>query len=444
MSLNSRLETFAKNKGDVPVAIVGAGYVARGVLHTLTYTPAVSPKIIVNRSVDRALEALSDLGIRRDQITVSDDVSELEQAIRSGHFAVTQEHKVLASLPVDIVIEATGALDYGTHVILDALEAGKHVVSFNAEVDSLLAYRFHRAADEHGVVYTIADGDQPGALFRLAEQVEAMGFDVRALINCKRHLNLHQDPGTGAAYSARDTTSAKMTTAFGDGTKMQVEQAVVANATGMAPVKRGMNGIKTTVENLTQDIVGLWPENMPHQRHVPESQTKNGVVDYTLGGDFAAGVGIVARHPQGEHHSKAMSLYKMGDGPDYFFFRPYHLVHLELPLTMADIILHREALARVDLPHVATVVAMAKKDLVEGEALDGIGGFCAYGLIDSYEAAVDFLPMALGEYATLTRPVAQDEPIPLNAVQFDESKRVVREWRSLSALWAENLQAKEA
>ena len=439
MGLNSRLENLAKNKGDARVAIVGAGYVARGVLHMLKHTPAMAPGLIVNRSIDRALEALAELGVNQSDVTVSDDPVLLNKAISAGKFAVTQDYRALESVSIDVVIEATGAIDYGTQVILCALTASRHVVSYNAEVDSLLAWRFHRAADKYGVVYTIADGDQPGALLRLAEQVEAMGFEARAMINCKRHLNLHQNPNTGSAYSQRDTTSSRMTTAFGDGTKMQVEQAVVANATGMAPARRGMHGVKSTIDTLVQDTRSLWPETMPQQSHVPDSQISNGVVDYTLGGDFAAGVGIVARHPQGQLHAKAMSLYKMGDGPDYFFFRPYHLVHLELPLTMADILLHGEALARVDIPHVASIVAMAKKDLLPGEALDGIGGYCAYGLIDSYEAAREYLPMALSEYATLTKPVNKDQPVPLNSIKLDESKLVVQEWKALTALWTENV-----
>jgi len=435
MSLSTRLKALEAAQGQASIAIVGAGYVAGGVLHTLLQTPAMAPTVVVARSADKALAVVEKLGINRADILVSSDPVAISAAIKAGQFVITDDHQVLASIPVDIVIEATGALEYGTRVILAALRAGKHVVSYNAEVDSLLAFRFHREADEHKVIYTIADGDQPGALLRLSEQVEAMGFDITALINCKRHLNLHQNPSSGADYSARDATSNRMTTSFGDGTKMQIEQAVVANATGMAPSIRGMEGIKTTLETITEDVKGLWPEESDVQRHIPASEHVNGVVDYTLGGDFGAGVGVVARHPHAQHHCKALSLYKMGEGPDYFFFRPYHLVHLELPLTIADLLLHGEALARVDTPHVANVVAMAKKDLGAGEVLDGIGGYCAYGLIESLDKAADLLPIALSGYATTIGAVAQDQPIRLDAVTLDESKVVVQEWLALMKLW---------
>ena len=297
------------------------------------------------------------------------------------------------------------------------LDAGKHVVSFNAECDALLAWLFHERARANDVIYTIADGDQPGVLFRLQQEVERMGFEVTASLNCKRHLNVHQNPETGASYAARDTTSSHMTTAFGDGTKMQVEQAVVANATGMIPDKRGMHGIESTVANAHIDIPAIL--SAPWR------------VDFTLGGDFGAGVGIVARHPNHDLHKQAMSFYKMGDGPDYFFFRPYHLVHLEIPMTIAELILDHEPLATVDAPHVAEVMAIAKKNLSMGEDLDCIGGFSAYGHIDTAENAAGYLPVGLIEYATITSPVAQDEPIPLDSISLDETKTIVREWKKM-------------
>ncbi len=416
MGIWDRLRRHAESKGDASVAVVGAGYVGTGCVHAIAQSPAMRPSLVVNRNTTRAIEALTSMGVAEADIVVSDDLETLRSAIRSGTPAVAPHASVIADLPIDIVVEATGALDYGTETILAALQSGRHVVSFNAECDALLAWRFHQVARANGVVYTIADGDQPGVEFRLMQQVEAMGFEVTAALNCKRHLNVHQNPESGAGYAARDTTSAHMTTAFGDGTKMQVEQAVVANATGFIPDVRGMHGIESTVADAHIDI--------------PAALSAPGRVDFTLAGDFGAGVGVVARHPDGPLHEKAMRFYKMGDGPDYFFFRPYHLVHLEIPLTIAELLLDREPLATVDAPHVAEVVAIAKKDLSAGERLDGIGGFCAYGHIDTAAGAAGMLPVGLVEYATATADVAIDQPIPLDAVTLADNT-VVREWTAL-------------
>ncbi len=413
-----RLRRHESEHGPEPIAVIGAGYVATGVVHALEQAPGMRPAIVVNRNPDRAVAAYTALGHPADEIVVSDDRTALVDAIEQGRPCVATHASIVTELPVGLVVEATGAIDYGTTTILAALDAGKHVVSFNAECDALLAYVFHQRAARAGVVYTIADGDQPGVLFRLQQQVEAMGFEVQAMLNCKRHLDVHQNPETGAGYAARDTTSAKMTTAFGDGTKMQVEQAVVANATGLVPDVRGMHGIVSTVATAAVDI--------------PAALSAPGRVDFTLGGDFGAGVGIIGRHPRGELHEKAMRFYKMGDGPDYFFFRPYHLVHLEIPATIADVILDGEPLAVVERPHVAEVVAMAKKSLVPGDRLDGIGGFCAYGHIDTAAAAAGHLPVGLVDYATVVEPIAVDAPIPLSAVELDTGAAVVRHWLELS------------
>ena len=420
MGIWQRLQKRADSAGDAPIAVVGAGYVGTGVVHTIAQSPGMRPSLIVNRNTDRGVTALTKMGVGVDDVLVSDSVEELTNAIRAGIPAVTPNAAIIVDLPIDIVVEATGALDYGTQTILAMLDAGKHVVSFNAECDALLGWLFHERARASDVIYTIADGDQPGVLFRLQQQVEAMGFEAIASLNCKRHLNVHQNPETGAGYAARDTTSAHMTTSFGDGTKMQVEQAVVANATGMIPDKRGMHGIESTVATAAVDI--------------PAILKNPGRVDFTLGGDFGAGVGIVGRHPNHELHQQAMGFYKMGDGPDYFFFRPDHLVHLEVPLTIAELLLDNEPLVTIDAPHVAEVVAIAKKDLAAGEDLDCIGGFSAYGHIDTAENAAGYLPVGLVEYASMTAPVAQDEPIPLSAVALDESTTIVREWRAMHDL----------
>lgn len=418
MSVRERLLSYEASHGECAVAVVGAGYVGTGVIHTLLRTPGVRPAIVANRHTDRALNALVAAGVPADSILVSDVVGDLRDAIAAGRPAVTSQATLLPELPVDLMIEATGAIDFGTEVTLAALDAKQDVISFNAECDALLGATFHQRAQRNGVVYSIADGDQPGVQFRLMNEVTSMGFDVSALVNCKRYMDVHQTPTSGAGYAQRDTTSAKMTTAFGDGTKMQIEQAVVANATGFVPASRGMNGIESSVADAAVDM---------HQILGTER-----LVDFTLGGDFGAGVGVLASHPDHELHERAMRLYKMGDGPSYFFFRPYHLVHLELPMTLADVVLDRKPLASVSGKHPTEVVALTKSSLEAGTEMDGIGGFAAYGLIDTADGAEGLLPIALSEFAVTTRSLSKDEPVPLDAVEMDMTKTVVREWLSLN------------
>lgn len=420
----TRLQQHAKHYGDTGVAVIGAGYVGTGIVQVLANTPTVHPSVIVARDTAKAVNAFVSIGYKKADIVVSNDVATLNNAIAQGTPAITEQVELVTELLIGIVVEATGAINYAAQVITASLNARKHVISFNAEADALLGWSFHRTAETNGVIYTIADGDQPGVMLRLQQEIESMGFEASALINCKRHLNLYQNPETGSGFTARDTTSAKMTTSFGDGTKMQVENAVVANATGMLPIKRGMTGFKTSQEAAAKDIAAGLDDGC--------------YVDFTWGGDFGAGVAAMGRHPDYALHKKAMSLYKMGDGPDYFFFKPYHLVHLELPATLCSILVDGEPLGRVSEPHVCEVLAIAKKPLNADDDLDGIGGFAAYGHIDTVDGAEGCLPIGLLDFAQLNSAVEIDQPIPLASVTLDLSIVAVQMWLAQQKHWGRN------
>jgi predicted homoserine dehydrogenase-like protein len=195
---------------------------------------------------------------------------------------------------------------------------------------------------------------------------------------------------------------------------MQIENAVVANATGLIPDRRGMHGVRTTLEHACDDIMAIL--------------SQRGVVEFTLGGDFGGGVGVVGYAEDAEMVQPYLRYSKMGNGPDYFFFRPYHLIHFEVPVTIAEVTLDHHGLGHVDEP-VAEVVAVAKRDLRPGERLDGIGGFTCYGQIDTAKGAEGLLPIGLAEHARMRRPVAQDEPIALDDTELDESAEIVKQRR---------------
>lgn len=407
------------------VALLGAGYVAGGVIDIIEATPGFRVVLVINRTTEKAVKLLESKGVEAPDIVCSDDVADLKAALESGKTAVSSEYSVVSQLGVDVFIEATGAIDYGTSAILHCLDSGIDVLSYNAEADSLFGFEFARRAAKQGCVYSIADGDQPGVQLRLKQECELMGFDVTAMYNCKRYLDVHQSPDSGSQYSARDMTSAVMTTSFGDGTKMQIEQCVVANICNFKPLKRGMVGVETTLEEA--------PATLP-----AALGSEVGVVEYTLAGDFGAGVGVVGRHRQAERHKRALGLYKMGDGPDYFFFKPFHLVHLELPQTLFDLVVSRSSLGNVTEPNVTQVIAVAKKALAAEEKLDCIGGFSAYGHIASAADSEGLLPICLVEYARMLKPVKKDAPIPLSAVELDTSIAAVKLWLTHQHEWQRN------
>lgn len=240
MSVWGRLRRLEGEGRPARVAVVGAGYVGQGLVHRLERTPGLRAALVVNRSLRAGVEAYERVGHARRHIVVSDEPGELAEAIDGFRPAVTTAAGILPTMTeIDVVVEATGAVDHGATVMLSCLEAGKNVISVNAEVDATIGHLLHHVAKESGAVYTISDGDQPGGLLRQIELAEGMGFEVVAAVNCKRHLDVRQTPATSAPYAERDGTSLAVTTSAGDGTKMQIECAVVANVAGLPPTGVG-------------------------------------------------------------------------------------------------------------------------------------------------------------------------------------------------------------
>ena len=409
---SSRLEAWHAEGGRARPAIVGAGFIGRGLAYHLARTPGMQPPLIVNRTVARAHRVLVDAGYAPSSIVISDAPEVLGQALAEGRPAVTSDVSLVTELDVDVLVEATGAMGYGVEAMLTALRAGIHVVSLNAEVDALLGHLLHAEAAAGGAVYTIADGDQPGVLLRMLDEVRGFGLRPVGTVNCKRNLDVHQDPERSRAYAARDNTSVAMTTAFGDGTKMHIENVVVANVTGLLPRPLGTDGVRTTVAEIADDVATLgWDPGWVH---------------YTLGGDFAGGVVVLAASDQPELDAPYLRYGKLGGGPLYPFFRPYHLIHLEVPATILQVVAERRPLGEPTSLPVADCVAIAKRDLMAGQTLEGIGGGACYGVAAPTSETGDLLPVGLAEHATLVRPVARDAPIRRHDVELDDTAELVR------------------
>jgi predicted homoserine dehydrogenase-like protein len=378
--------------------------------------------MVIARSPAQAELALRAAGHDPSQIVTSDDPSVLSQAISDGRVTVSTDPRVLIEVPdVEVVVEATGDVSYGALVSLSAIGGGKHLVSLNYETDATVGPLLAAIARSRGVVYTGSDGDQPGVMMRLYDYVRGIGLDVVAAVNCKGFLDRHATPETIAPWAESQGTSPKMTTAFTDGTKMNVENASVANATGLTPEKRGMHGVETTLSHALEDFKVVLNET--------------GVVEYTLGGDFGSGVFIIASGADPELAAPYLSYLKMGLGPWYLFFRPWHLVQFETPLSIAEAALDGMATIAPGDRLVAQVVAMAKRDLSAGHAIDGIGGFDVYGEIDTADNAAGLLPIGLADQCVATRAVQSDRPIALDAVELSHSP-LVRLWEAQHRLSA--------
>jgi predicted homoserine dehydrogenase-like protein len=218
--------------------------------------------------------------------------------------------------------------------------------------------------------------------------------------NIKGMIDPYRTPETQRAFAEANKQQVKMITSFADGTKIAMEMAVVANATGFTVGTRGMYGPRCGHAN---EAAGLFPT---------EQLLGGGLVDYILGAEPGPGVFIIG-YDENPIRQKYMDYFKMGKGPFYVFYTPYHLPHIEAPLTAARAALFADpSITPLDGP-VCEVITLAKRPLRAGEVLDGIGGFSCYGVLDNATVARrdGLLPMGLAEGCRLTRDIPRDQPI---------------------------------
>ena len=396
--VDTALEKRQREGNPIRVGIVGAGYMGRGIaLQILSACPGIRVAVISNRTVSEAERAYHEAGI--DSVQQVQTVTELERAIAENQLAVTDNALLLCEAKgIDALIEATGEIEFGACVVLTAIEHRKHVVLMNAELDATVGPILKVYADRAGVVFTNADGDQPGVIMNLLRFVKAIGYSPVLAGNIKGLQDPYRTPETQRQFAAQHFQKPPMVTSFADGTKISMEMAVVANATGFRVGKRGMYGPRCKHVN---EAIELFPR---------EELLRGGLVDYVLGAEPGPGVFVIGynEHPIKQ---KYMQYFKMGDGPFYLFYVPYHLPHLEVPLTVARAVLFQDAtIAPLGAP-VCDVITAAKRDLRAGESLDGIGGFTSYGVIENSEVcrAEGLLPMGLSEGCRVKRNTRRDQ-----------------------------------
>ncbi len=400
----------------IRVGMIGAGFMGRGIaLQILNYVPGMQLVAIANRSTEGAERAYREAGVEDSREVNS--VSDLENNIRSGKYSYTDKAELLCEADaVDALIEVTGTVEYAVRHVLKAIDHKKHVILMNAELDGTLGPILKTYADKAGVVFTASDGDQPGVEGNLYRFVRSIGLKPVLCGNIKGLHDPYRNPTTQEGFAKKWGQNPSMVTSFADGTKISFEQAIVANATGMGVGKRGMFGPSvepgTPLKTVAND---LYPREALLEG--------DGIVDYVVGAEPGPGVFVLGTHdhPQQKHY---LNLYKLGEGPFYLFYTPYHLCHFEVPLTVGRAVLFSDAaLAPAGEPRVE-VIAAAKTDLRAGSTLDGLGCYTTYGLCENYSVARDrnLLPIGIAEGCRLKRDIGKDACITYDDVELPEDR----------------------
>lgn len=398
----------------VRVGLVGAGQMGSGFIAQIARQKGVDITAVADIAVDRAVAALANAGIT--DVKQSGDLAELASAIEAGGRVVVNDALALPKLPVDIIIECSGVPEIAAKVALASLLGGKHVALMTVEADVTVGLLLARIAAQTGSIYTVCRGDEPVECLKLVEYVEDIGLEV-VLAGKGKNNPLNQE---ATAASLTEEASAKgmnprMLCSFVDGTKTMIEMAALANAADLQLTKRSMYGPPATVPTL-QDIFKPVEDGGILEQ--------SGVVDYATG-PVAPGVFVVAKATDPVVHEE-LSYLKLGEGPYFAFYRPYHLASVEAVLSIGEVMIDRQpSLAPVAWN--ADVSAMAKRDLKVGEKIDGIGGEHVYGdAVPASEArAGRELPIGLASAGTLIRDVAKGTAITYDDVSLDETKTIV-------------------
>jgi len=391
----------------IKVAMVGAGYMARGIaLQILSAMPGIQLCAISNRTLANAERAYRDADA--EVSATVETVAQLDQAIRDQRYVITDDPMLLCQAGgIEAIIETTGDVELGARVAFEAIRNGKHIILMNAEVDASIGPILKVHADRAGVVYTYTDGDEPGVAMNLFRFVQSMGYKPVMLGQIKGFLNRYRNPDTQKEFAEKHQQKAAMVASFADGSKLALEAAIMGNGAGFVPALRGMHGHACTH---VKDLL---------TKFKPEDFAAGGFVDFALGGEPHTG-GFVMVYDDHPIKKKYMSYFKFGDGPLYMFYTPYHLAHMQLPHSVARAVLFNDpTLTPIGAP-VCDTVSIAKRDLKAGERLDGMGGFTCYGLVDSYVNCRrnDDLPIALSLDCVLKRDVPKDQPISYRDVEL--------------------------
>ncbi|UZR92620.1 NAD(P)H-dependent oxidoreductase [Chondrinema litorale] len=410
--VDNALNKREKENNPIKVGLIGAGEMAKGMMNQIVkYTPGMVISATYNRTVSKAQAAYEYVGLKEYKLV--ETTAELEDAIKAGIPAITSNADALCEAEgLDILVEVTGTIEFAAKVMLKAMDHGKHILSFNAEIDATLGPILKHKADIAGVKYSVGDGDQPGVTLNLYRFVKSMGFEPLLCGNIKGLQDHYRTPETQKSFAAQWDMTPEMVTSFADGTKISFEQACIANATGMKVATRGMYGhhSKEHIDDLT------------HLYDIDEMKELGGIVDYVVGPKPGPGVFIYATTDD-PWSAKYLKYGKLGDGPLYSFYVPYHLLFFETAISIARMIDFDDIILAPKAGPVVEVVATAKFDLKAGETIDGLGGFKSYGVCENYDTAraERLLPMGLADGCVLKKDLPQDKEITFDDVEFDPS-----------------------
>lgn len=392
---------YRQKSGDcIQVGLVGAGAMGLGIAWQIARTPGMELAFIADLNLSAAENAQAVYGKNVPLFTDADQALDNYQ------------------IKLDVLVEATNTISAAARYCLKAIHRKAHVVLMNAEVDLLLGPYLQHEAKKHNVVVTSDAGDQHGVLMRMIEEIQMWGFDIVQAGNIKGFLDRYATAEAKKEIAKKLNLNLIQCIAYTDGTKLNIEMALIANGANLIPAIPGMKGPKA---DHVKEALNLFDF---------DSYPKQGCVDYILGAQPGGGVYVVGKC-EDRFQAGYLNYYKIENNfPYYLFYRPYHLCHLETPRAIALAALWNKAVLTPE-SRITDVYAYAKQDVASGHKIDhGIGGDHCYGLIHECKKADmnNYIPIGLLDTEKndpkpiIKSQLVKDQPITYSDVELAESE----------------------
>jgi len=443
MNLHAMLRARADANNPIRVGLIGAGKFGTMYLSQAARTPGIQIMAIADLDPERARAACARVG------GLDPSAAAFEDARKGGNTHLTDDSMALVAADgIDVVIDATGSPAAGIAHAMACCENGKHIVMVNVEADVLAGPLLAERARQAGVVYSLAYGDQPALIHEQVDWARACGLEVIAAGKGTKYLDgyhyvtpddVWEHYGLTPQQAEAGGMNPQMFNSFLDGTKSAIEMAAVANACGLTPAPDGLAFPPCGVHDLPHVMRPRADGGSLHHKgqvEVISSEERDG---RHVTGDLRWGVYVVFEAPT-DYVRACFDEYGLvtdSSGSYSALWKPYHLIGLELGISVANVALRGESTG-APTGFRGDAVATAKRDLKPGEELDGEGGYTVYGRLmpGADSLAAGGLPIGLAHHVKLKNAVAKDRPVTWADVEIDETSQAVRIRREMEAMFS--------
>ncbi|WP_323703821.1 NAD(P)-dependent oxidoreductase [Mammaliicoccus sp. Dog046] len=407
MSLYSDLLIKEEQADFIRVGVIGAGQMGRGLISQISQIPGM------------VVGGVCDI-----------DESNIEFAIQGYKKFNKHDHDIKTSTKfedvingdyIDVVVDATGVPEIGAQIMELTLEASKHLVLLNVEVDITVGSIMKKKFEDKGLVYTGSAGDEPAVLVELYEFAKSMGLEVVVAGKGKNNkLQPYSNPDTCLEEAKSKNMNPKMLAAFQDGTKTMAEMNLLSNAIGYHVDIDGMHGVQANLDDVHEKLNLKSNGGVLNNLHV---------VEYVDG--LAPGVFVIVRSDNAIVDEELRYLLKVDESHNhhYTLYRPYHLASLETPHTIAKAVMYNDYSIKPISGPVSETVARAKRDIKNGEAIDGIGGYTVRGEITSHQNMKDINAFPIGVITNgtkATKDIKKDEILTLDNTDLNKESVIYK------------------